>query len=314
MADRARLRRSELSTPGTNPKMIAKAAASDADLAFLDLEDAVAPAEKEGARARVVDGLNDLDWGRTVRAYRINGVHTPWCHGDLIEVVSGAGPRVDVVIIPKVKGPRDVWFVDDLLTQLETRLGLEVGGIGLEVLIEESEALAVVEDIARCSPRLEALILGVGDLAASQGIRSGHIGDGSGLGYPGDLWHYHRNRMIGAARAAGIDAVDGPYAGFRDPDGYRREATWAATLGAVGKWCIHPSQVAIANEVFAPTEAEIDRARSIVGAVRAAEQAGEGAADLGGVMVDAATTRLFEVTLDRARRCGLLDGDDGTAT
>ena len=147
-----RLRRSELSTPATSQKMIEKAAASAADLVFLDLEDAVAPNEREGARPNIVAALNQLDWGQSVRAYRINGVHTHWCHGDIIEVVSGAGANLDVIIIPKVKRPRDVWFVDDMLTQLETKLGLEVGRIGLEVLIEETEALACVEDIAACSP------------------------------------------------------------------------------------------------------------------------------------------------------------------
>lgn len=303
-----RLRRSELSTPGTSVKMIGKAATSGADLVFLDLEDAVAPKQKVGARSNIIAGLNDLDWGSVVRSYRINGVHTEWCHGDLIDVVSGAGANIDVIIVPKVKRPRDVWFVDDLLTQLETKLGLEVGRIGLELLIEETEALACVEEIAACSPRLEALILGVGDLAASQGIRTGHIGDTAAgdLAYPGDMWHYHRNRMIVAARANGLDAIDGPLANFRNPDAYRREAGWASTLGAVGKWCIHPSQVEIANDVFAPTAKEIERARSIISAVREAEAAGEGAANMGGVMIDAATTRLFEVTLDRARRCGLL--------
>jgi HpcH/HpaI aldolase/citrate lyase family len=156
--------------------MIAKAAVSDADLVFLDLEDSVAPAAKQDARQNVVRGLNELDWHGKTRAYRINGVHTPWCHGDLIDVVSGAGARIDVVIVPKVRSARDVWFVDDLLTQLERRLGLPEGRIGLELLIEETEALARVEDIAACSPRVEALILGVGDLSASQGIRTGHIG------------------------------------------------------------------------------------------------------------------------------------------
>jgi citrate lyase subunit beta / citryl-CoA lyase len=292
----SRLRRSELSTPATNPKMIAKAAASDADLVFLDLEDSVAPDAKEGARANVVAGLTELDWGATVRACRVNGVHTPWCHGDLIEVVEGAGARLDIVIVPKVKAVRDVWFVDDLLTQLERRFGLEERRIGLELLVEETEALARVEDIAGCCDRVEALILGVGDLSASQGIRSG--------AYPGDLWHYARNRMIVAARAHGIDAIDGPYADFRNPDGYRQQAAWAATLGAVGKWCIHPSQVALANEVFAPTEAEIDQARRAVEAVRAAESRGEGAASLGGTMIDAATARIFEGVLERARQCG----------
>jgi citrate lyase subunit beta/citryl-CoA lyase len=305
MTPARRLRRSELSTPATSEKMIARAAGSDADLVFLDLEDAVAPAAKQGARANVVRGLTTLDWRGKTRAYRINGVHTPWCHGDLIDVVSGAGHDVDVVIVPKVKAARDVWFVDDLLTQLERRLGLPAGRIGLELLIEETEALARVEDIAACSPRIEALILGVGDLSASQGIRAGHIGGGPDARYPGDMWHYARNRMIVAARANGLDAIDGPYADFRDADGYRIQAAWAATLGAVGKWCIHPSQVPLANEVFAPTAAEIERATRIVTAVREAEQQGQGAASLGGVMIDAATTRIFEAVLERARQCGL---------
>ena len=299
-----RLRRSELSTPGTSEKMMTKAAASDADLVFLDLEDAVAPSEKEAARQPIVDALNRLDFGAKTKAVRINGTHTPWCHDDLVSVVTGAGARVDVVIIPKVKAPRDVWFVDTLLTQLETKLGLEPGRIGIEILIEETEALARVEEIAGCCHRLEALILGVGDLSASQGIRVGHIGE-AGDRYPGDMWHYARNRMIVAARANGLDAIDGPFANFRDPDGYRKEAGWAATLGAVGKWAIHPSQVELANEVFAPTPGEIERARSVVDAVRAAEGAGEGAANLNGMMIDAATARIFETILDRARRAGL---------
>lgn len=294
----ARLRRSELSTPGTSEKMMAKAAASGADLVFLDLEDSVAPAEKKAARARVADALVAHDWGTTTRAVRINGVHTPWAHGDLIEVVTGAGAALDVVIVPKVKAARDVWFVETLLDELEADLGLG-RRIGIEVLIEETEALARVEEIAACSPRLEALILGVGDLSASQGIRTGHIGEAADR-YPGDMWHYARNRMIVAARANGLDAIDGPYANFHDPDGYRREAGWAATLGCVGKWAIHPSQIGIANEVFAPTPEEVERARRAVEAVREAEAAGAGAARLGGIMIDAATARIFQVTLDRA--------------
>lgn len=304
-----RLRRSELSTPGSNPKMIARAAASTADLAFLDLEDAVAPSAKVAARANIIAGLNDLDWGSTIRAYRINGVHTPWCHGDLIEVVTGAGANIDVVIVPKVKSPRDVWFVDDLLTQLEIACGLDVGRIGLEVLIEETESLACVEDIAASSPRLEALILGLGDLSASQGVRAGHIGvgaDDARLAYPGDMWHYARNRMIVAARANGIDAIDGPYANFANAEGYRREAAWVATLGGVGKWCIHPSQVAIANQVFAPTPEEITQATEIVAVVHEAEAKGLGSANYNGIMVDAATTRVFTTVLDRARQCRLV--------
>jgi citrate lyase subunit beta/citryl-CoA lyase len=304
-----RVRRSELSTPGHSTKMIAKAAASDADLVFLDLEDAVAPSAKVGARKNIVAGLNELDWGRTVRSYRINSVDTPWCHDDVIEVVTGAGANIDVIIVPKIKGPRDVWFVDDLLTQLERKLGLEVGRIGIEVLIEEVQAVQTVDEIATSSPRLEALILGVGDLSASQGMRSVHIGVTDGddeFRYPGDIWHYARNRMIVAARSAGIDAIDGPYANFSNPDGYERSAAMFAMLGGVGKWCIHPSQVGLANRVFAPTKEEVDEALAAIKAVEEAEAQGLGAANLGGIMIDAATTRLFQVTVDRARACGLI--------
>ena len=245
-----RLRRSELSTPGSSDKMMAKAAASDADLVFLDLEDAVAPNAKVAARGAIVAALNQLDWGSKTRAVRINGVETVWCHDDLIEVVTGAGAVIDVIIVPKVKAPRDVWFVDTMLDQLEAKLGLQPGGIGLEVLIEETEALARVEEIAGCSARLEALILGVGDLSASQGIRAGHVG-GSVEHYPGDMWHYARNRMIVAARANGLDAIDGPNANFRDLDGYRTDATWAATLGR--GW-----------QVGDPSEPDRDRQRGLL--------------------------------------------------
>lgn len=299
-----RLRRSELSTPGTSEKMMEKAAASQADLVFLDLEDSVAPAQKVSARGPVAAALTGLDWGTKTRAVRINGPQTQWCHEDLVSILTAAGPALDVIIIPKVKAPRDVWFVDTLVSQLELKLSLPLGGIGLEVLVEETEALARVEEIAACCPRLEALILGVGDLSASQGIRAGHIGGGGGH-YPGDLWHYARNRMIVAARAAGIDAIDGPFANFRDEEGYRREAGWSATLGAVGKWAIHPTQIGPANEVYSPTPLEIERARAVVAAVREAETAGAGAASLGGTMIDAATARIFENVLVRAEQAGL---------
>jgi citrate lyase subunit beta / citryl-CoA lyase len=296
-----RLRRSELATPASSWKMIEKAAASDADLVFLDLEDAVAPAEKEAARANVVRGLKELDWGTTLRAVRVNGADTRWAHDDVITVVGGAGDRLDLLILPKVKAPRDVWFFETLLEQLEAKLGLG-RRIGLEALIEETAALARVEEIAACSPRLEALILGFGDLSASQGMRFG-AGDGSER-YPGDIWHHARARMIIACRAHGIDAIDGPFANFKDPEGYRRDATWAAMLGAVGKWAIHPSQIEIANYVFAPTDREIEAARKMYEAYRAAEQAGAGAAGAGGVLVDAAAQRIFEGVLERARLSG----------
>jgi citrate lyase subunit beta/citryl-CoA lyase len=305
-----RVRRSELSTPGHSTKMIAKGVASDADLVFLDLEDAVAPSAKAGARQNIVAALNDLDWGRSVRAYRINSVYTPWCHDDLIEVVTGAGANLDVIIVPKIKGPRELWFVDDLLTQLERKLGLEVGRIGLEVLIEEVEALQRVDEIAVASPRLEAMILGVGDLSASQGMRLGHIGvtdSDEALTYPGDVWHYARHRMIVAARAAGIDAIDGPYANFANPQGYERSAATFAMIGGVGKWCIHPNQIEVANRIYAPSQADIDTAVGAIQAVRDADAQGLGAATYNGMMIDIATARLFQVTIDRARACGLLD-------
>lgn len=305
----ARIRRSELSTPATNTKMIAKAAASDADLVFLDLEDAVAPAAKQAARQNIIAALNDLDWGRTIRGYRINSVDTKWCHDDIIEVVTGAGSNIDVVIVPKVKGPRELWFVDDLLTQLEIKLGLEVGRIGIEVLIEEVEALVSINEIVSSSDRLEAVILGMGDLAASQGMRLGHIGvaDGDAASrYPGDVWHYARNQMIVAARCAAIDAIDGPYANFARPEGYEQSAQTFAMLGGVGKWCIHPSQIEIANRVFAPTSAEIETALRAIAAVAEAEARGEGAANFDGMMIDAATARVFQVTIDRATRCGVI--------
>jgi citrate lyase subunit beta/citryl-CoA lyase len=293
-----RLRRSELATPASSWKMIEKAAASDADLVFLDLEDAVAPAEKEGARGNVVRALRELDWGRKLRAVRVNGADTRWAHDDVLTVVAGAGDRLDLLILPKVKAPRDVWFFETLLDQLEAKLGLP-RRIGLEALIEEAAALARVEEIAACSPRLEALILGFGDLSASQGVRLALAST-----YPGDLWHYARTRMIVAARAHGLDAIDGPFANFRDPEGYRREGTWASTLGAVGKWAIHPSQIEIANDVFAPTEAEIALARRMCDAYRAAEQGGAGAAGAGGFLVDAAAVRIFDAVLERARLTG----------
>jgi citrate lyase subunit beta/citryl-CoA lyase len=289
--------------------MIGKAAASDADLVFLDLEDAVAPAAKPGARRNISEALNDLDWGTTARSYRINAVQTQWCHDDLIQVVTEAGANIDVIIVPKIKAARDVWFVDDMLTQLEKKLGLEVGRIGIEVLIEEVQALQSVDDIASSSDRLEAMILGVGDLSASQGMRLMHSGGSEAQRsepYPGDVWHYARTRMVVAARSAGIDAVDGPYANFGNPGGYERVAQTFAMLGGVGKWCIHPSQIDLANRVFAPTREEIDEALAAMQAVEEAEAQGLGAASFHGMMIDAATARLFQVTVERAVQCGLL--------
>jgi citrate lyase subunit beta/citryl-CoA lyase len=279
--------------------MCEKAASSGADLVFLDLEDACAPSAKEGARAIAVAALNELDWGRTVRAVRVNGLDTPWCHDDIIEVVTGAGDHLDVLIVPKARTARDVWWVDVLLTQLETKLHRS-HRVGLEVLIEESEGLANAAEIARSSDRLEAIIFGAGDLSASQRARvDGNFDPVSE--YPGDFWHYARFQVVTAARAAGIDAIDAPYPAYQDPDGYRRSATHAALLGFDGKWAIHPSQIAIANEVFAPTPEEVTAAQEAIDEYRRSEADGVGAIGRDGRLVDAAHMRLAENILHRAR-------------
>jgi len=282
--------------------MIEKAMGSAADMVFLDLEDAVAPAQKESARKNAIAALRELDWGKKIRAVRVNAADTRWAHDDVIDLVEGAGKFLEIIIVPKPKAPRDIWFFDMLLTQLETKLHLEKP-IGLEALIEESAALARVEELAASSPRLEALILGFGDLSASQGMRFGVATDPANR-YPGDMWHHARVRMITACRANGIDAIDGPFGNFKDPEGYRREATWAATLGAVGKWAIHPSQIEIANDVFAPTPHEIETAKRMSDAYKAAIKDGAGAAGAGGMLVDAVAVRIFENVLERARLTG----------
>ena len=257
-----RARRSELATPASSERMCEKAA----DVRRRPR----VPRPRGRLRARWPRrapapsrsaALTGQDWGRTVRAVRVNGLDTPWCHGDIIEVVTGAREALDVLIVPKARSARDVWWVDVLLTQLETKLGLRKR-IGLEVLIEESEGLANAVEIARASDRLEAIIFGAGDLSASQRARvDGNFDPVSE--YPGDFWHFARFQVVTAARAAGIDAIDAPYPAYQDPDGYRRSAVHASLLGFDGKWAIHPIQIPIANEVFSPTEAEIADARGV---------------------------------------------------
>src|SRR5882757_6672072 len=219
--------------------MLQKAAASAADHVFCDLEDAVAPAAKVEARTKVCWALNNLDWGKKTRCVRMNDVTTEWCHGDLIEVVEKAGANLDTIMLTKPYSAADVIFVDRMLNQLEKKLKLE-RKIGIEVLIEEVQALQNVEAIATCSDRVESLIFGLGDYSASQGIDLEQIISGH---YPGDLFHYARFRIAMAARAAGIDAIDGPYGDLKNEEGYREEARRARALGMVGKWAIHPAQI-----------------------------------------------------------------------
>ncbi|MGO8860184.1 MAG: HpcH/HpaI aldolase/citrate lyase family protein [Acidimicrobiales bacterium] len=293
-----RARRSELATPASSERMCEKAAGSGADLVFLDLEDACAPVVKEAARGIAVRALTSFDWGRTVRAVRINGLQTQWCHGDIIEVVTGARESLDVLIVPKARSARDVWWVDVLLTQLETELGLSKR-IGLEVLIEEAEGLSNAAEIAGASDRLEAIIFGAGDLSASMRARvDGNFDPISE--YPGDFWHFARFQVLTAARGAGIDAIDAPYPAYKDRDGYRRSAVHASLLGFDGKWAIHPDQIAIANEVFSPTRSEIEEARQSMETYRRSEAEGVGAIGREGKLVDAAHMRLAANVLYKA--------------
>jgi citrate lyase subunit beta/citryl-CoA lyase len=297
-----RARRAELATPASSEKMCEKASRSGADLVFLDLEDACAPSAKESARGIAVGALTGCDWGRTVRAVRVNGLDTPWCHGDIIEVVTGARESLDVLIVPKARSARDVWWVDVLLTQLETKLGLTTR-IGLEVLIEEAEGLLNAGEIARASDRLEAIIFGAGDLSASLRARvDGNFDPVSE--YPGDFWHFARVQVLAAARGAGIDAIDAPYPAYQDPEGYRRAAVHASLLGFDGKWAIHPDQIAIAHEVFAPTEEEVLEARASMQSYRSSEAEGVGAIGRDGKLVDAAHMRLAANVLYKASLAG----------
>ncbi|WP_067657935.1 HpcH/HpaI aldolase/citrate lyase family protein [Nocardia harenae] len=291
------LRRSELALPACNDHMFAKAVTLGADLVFLDLEDATPVSLKEGSREKAITALNELDWGRTARAIRINGLDTEWCHDDIIEVVTRAGRNLDTIVVPKAKTARDVWWVDVLLTQLELKLGLE-RQIRLEVLIEEVEGLANAEAIATASPRVDAIIFGVGDFSLSQGARVDTnfepLGD-----YPGDFWHYARAKVIVAARIAGIDAIDAPFPDYGNTEGYERDAKRAALLGYTGKWAIHPVQVPIANAVYSPTPEEVALAERNMKAYREAEAAGRGAVGVGGVLVDAAHVKMAEQVLAR---------------
>jgi len=298
-----RPRRSELATPASNDGMFAKAAGSGADLVFLDLEDACAPAEREKARGKAARALRDLDWGRTARAIRMNGIDTHWAHGDIIEVVTIARDALDVIIVPKVRRARDVWWVDVLLTQLEETLGLRKR-IALEALIEETEGLQHVDEIATASDRLEAIIFGAGDFSASQGARVDTNFDPI-VPIPGDIWHYARARILVAARTAGVDAIDAPFPNYKDPDAYRTACDRAGAMGFVGKWAIHPSQVPIANSAFSPTPDEIAHAERLVAAYRAAESTGRGATGLDGMLVDAAHLRHASAVNGRAKLLGL---------
>jgi len=287
-----RLQRSELAVPGSNPGMFDKELAGDADYVFLDLEDAVAPPDKESARRNVIQALNDLDWraaGKSI-SVRVNGIDTPYFYRDMVDVLERAGHHLDTVLVPKAGVAADIYLADALVTQISAAKGIQAP-IGIEALIETALGLTNVETIAAASSRLEALHFGVADLAASLRARTVNIG-GLNPDYPGDQWHAGLARVAAACRAHGLRPVDGPFGDFNDPDGFLDAARRAAALGFEGKWAIHPSQIELANGVFSPDESEVAHARRILEALERAEAEGRGAAQLDGRMIDAASARM----------------------
>lgn len=296
--------RSLLSVPASNPRMIAKALASEADAVLLDLEDAVAPESKVEARRNAVRCLQGLDRGGKTVLCRVNALDTPYFYRDLLEIVEEAGHALDAVLVPKVNRPEDVYVVATLLSQLEASSDIHKGTVRVEVQIESAAGLINADGIARADSRLGALHFGPGDYAASLGMPQTSIGtmDEWDRVYPGHRLHYPMHRTLVAARAAGIRAMDGPLADYRDEKGLRESCLVARSLGFDGKWCIHPSQIATVNEVFAPTREETAWARRVIEAYEKANAAGSGAVSVEGQMVDAASIRVARRVLDLARR------------
>jgi citrate lyase subunit beta / citryl-CoA lyase len=299
-----RLRRSCLAVPGSSPKMLAKAAVLAADQVFLDLEDAVSPLEKVDARANVVDALNRNDYSGKTRVVRINGVTTEWCLGDLLAVVSGAGRNLDCVMVPKVEDAGQLHFVDHVLTQLETEHRIE-HRIGIEAQIENGRGAMNIREIAQATPRLETFIFGPGDYAANMGVGSLVIGS-IDPDYPGDQWHFILSLIVTAARAYGVQAIDGPYTDIKNVDEYRRLCMRAKMVGYDGKWVLHPDQVGIANEVFAPSQEEFDRARRLLAAYEHATTVERrGAVMHEGQMIDEASRKIAEAVVARGVAAGM---------
>ncbi len=287
--------------------MARKGLASPADLVFLDLEDAVAPEEKAGARNDVVRAVCELDWGDRPAVYRMNALDTPYFYRDVIEVVEAAGGALDAVLVPKVDRPEDLCTIDTLLGGIESATGLETGKIKLEAQIESAEGLTNIDEIARATGRLEALHFGPGDYAASLRMPQSSIGtmDEWDEAYPGHRFHYVMHRIVVAARAAGLRAMDGPVADYGDEEGLRQSCMRARSLGFDGKWCIHPAQIAVVNEIFSPTEREVEWAKKVVAAYEEANAAGSGAVSVDGKMVDAASIKMARNTLRLAQSLGI---------
>jgi malyl-CoA/(S)-citramalyl-CoA lyase len=308
----ARPNRCQLFGPGSRPELFPKMAASAADVINLDLEDSVPPADKPAARANVIRAIDEVDWGTKTLSVRINGLDTPFWYRDVVEVLEGAGERLDLLMIPKVGTPDDLYAVDALVTAVEAARG-RAKRVGFEIIIETALGFANVREIAAGSPRLQAISLGAADFAASMGMQTTGIGgtqDGYYMLAPkeaaerpplyGDPWHGVTAAIVAACRANGVLPVDGPFGDFSDPEGFTAQARRAATMGMVGKWAIHPNQVKLANEVFTPPEAKVAEAREILAAMREAEARGQGAVTYKGRLIDIASARQAQVIVRMA--------------
>ena len=300
-----RLYRSKLFVPGSRPQLFEKAAAGPADVVCLDLEDAVAPADKEKARDNIVQALNEVDWKDKTVTVRINGLDTHYCYRDVLALVEKGGERLDAIMIPKVGLASDIYAIDMLVSQASAFVGRKKK-IGLEVIIETVLGLTNIDAIAGSSKRLESLHFGAADYAASQGMRTTNIGGGNAdyvmltdgptrEKHWNDLWHFPLFRLAQAARAHGLMVIDGPFGDYSDPDGFRVQAMRTAILGCEGKWAIHPNQVALANEIYTPPAKEVERAEAILAAMKEAQETGFGAVALKGVLIDAASIRQAHV-------------------
>ncbi|MFD4179551.1 HpcH/HpaI aldolase/citrate lyase family protein [Rhodococcus sp. NPDC058514] len=303
-----RPRRSILAVPGSSRKMIDKAKGLPADEVFLDLEDAVAPIAKAQARAEIVDALNSDGWGNQIRVVRVNDWTTEWTHADVIEVVSGAGAQIDAILLPKVTDASHVQALDLLLTQVERANGLEIGRIGIEAQIENAIGLTNINAIATASPRVQTLVFGPADFMASINMRTLVVGEQPEGYEPGDAYHHILMTILMAARAHGLEAIDGPYLQIRDVDAFRRAAGRTAALGFDGKWVLHPGQIDAANEVFSPRQADYDHAEMILEAYEfhtSAAGGGRGAAMLGDEMIDEASANMALVVAGKGRAAGM---------
>ncbi len=303
----ARMNRSQLAVPGSRPELFEKAAKSAADVIFLDLEDSVAPDEKSAARKNIVQAIEDVDWGGKTLSLRINGLDTPYMYRDVVDVLERTGERLDLIMIPKVGTAADVYALDMLVSQIETAKGRKKR-IGFEMIIETALGMMNVEAIAGASKRNESLHFGAADYAASTGARTTGIGgphpdygvltdvvEGAARRYHwGDMWHYPMSRVVVAARAHGLRPIDGPFGDYSDPDGFQAQAKRSAVLGCEGKWAIHPSQIALANAVYSPSEAELAKARRILEAMAQAQKEGKGAVSLDGRLIDIASIKQAE--------------------